>query len=350
MAESRRLTQQHIARLAGVSQATVSLVLNGNAAAQARIPAETRERVQKIIRETGYVPDPIARRMAKGTNRILGVFTYEPAFPDAHADFFLPFLFGIEEEAQAHQYDLLLLTGAGAAGGGRKIFSEENRLRIADGCIVLGKSFDRNELGRLVGGSFPFVAIGRRDDAGGPVPYVGADYAAATAELVRQARALGHRRLAYLGATGPAESTHDRWRGFQSALDQDLQLVMAEQDMALPEAALLDTLIERGATAVFCVELVDALRLEAAARARGLSLPADFSLMALGSHVRVEAHPTRFASFVIPREQMGRQATAHLIRRIEQGADEPVRQLLLPCQPIRGETLGPAPAHKQDKP
>src|SRR5215470_2492830 len=146
MAAPRRVTQFDIAKLAGVSQATVSLVLNGAENALARIPAETRERVQKIIRETGYVPDPIARRMAKGTNRILGVFTYEPAFPNAHADFFLPFLFGIEEEAQAHHYDLLLLTGAGAPGGGRKIFSEENRLRIADGCIVLGKSFDRDEL------------------------------------------------------------------------------------------------------------------------------------------------------------------------------------------------------------
>ena len=101
MPASRRLTQQDIAKLAGVSQATVSLVLNGAANALARIPPDTRERVQKIIRETGYVPDPIARRMAKGSNRILGVFTYEPAFPNAHADFFLPFLFGIEEEAQA---------------------------------------------------------------------------------------------------------------------------------------------------------------------------------------------------------------------------------------------------------
>ncbi|NML46099.1 LacI family transcriptional regulator [Ramlibacter sp. G-1-2-2] len=344
MPASSRLTQQHIARLAGVSQATVSLVLNGNAAAQARIPQETRERVQKIIRETGYVPDPIARRMVKGSNRILGVFTYEPAFPSAHADFFLPFLFGIEEEAQAHHYDLLLLTGGAGAPGARKIFSEENRLRLADGCIVLGKSFDHDELARLVAGSFPFVAIGRRDDAGGPVPYVGADYAAATAELVRQARALGHRKLAYLGATGPAESTSDRWTGFRSALGDDLQLVMAEQDMGTPENQLLDTLLERGATAVFCVELVDALRLEAAAHARGLSLPADFSLMALGSHVRVEAHPTRFASFVIPREQMARQATANLVHRIEHGGDAPVRQLLLPCQPVRGETLGPAPA------
>jgi DNA-binding LacI/PurR family transcriptional regulator len=341
---SRRLTQLDIAKLAGVSQATVSLVLNGGAEnALARIPKETRERVQKIIRETGYVPDPIARRMAKGSNRILGVFTYEPAFPSAQADFFLPFLFGIEEEAQARGYDLLLLTGAGQ-GAQRKIFAEESRLRIADGCLVLGRSFDRAELQRLVAGDYPFVAIGRREDAGAPVPYVGADYATATGELVRKARALGHRRLAYLGPTGPAESTADRWRGFQAALGEDMQLVLHAQESAGSDAALLDAVLHSGASAVFCVELADALRLEAAAGARGLRLPEHLSVMALGSHVRVEGSRTRFASFLIPREAMGRQATAMLVQRVEgSAAGAAVPQLLLPCEAIAGDTLGPAP-------
>ncbi|MDF2798353.1 MAG: LacI family transcriptional regulator, partial [Devosia sp.] len=64
MAASKRLTQKDIAQMAGVSQATVSLVLNGAPAAQGRIPDETRERVLKAIRDTGYVADPVARRMA----------------------------------------------------------------------------------------------------------------------------------------------------------------------------------------------------------------------------------------------------------------------------------------------
>ncbi|MEP6720544.1 MAG: LacI family DNA-binding transcriptional regulator [Variovorax sp.] len=342
MAAPRRLTQHHIAKLAGVSQATVSLVLNGADHSLARIPLETRERVQKIIRDTGYVPDPIARRMAKGSNRILGVFTYEPAFPNAHADFFLPFLFGIEEEAQARGYDLLLLTGAGE-GARRKIFAEESRLRIADGCIVLGKTFDRAELAQLMAGDYPFVAIGRREDAGGPVPFVGGDYATATGALVQQARELGHRHLAYLGAIGRAESTADRWQGFTAALGTDMQLVLQLQDTPAADGDLLDALLASGATAAFCVELADAVRLERAARARGLVLPADLSLVALGSHIRTEGSGTRFASFAIPREEMGRQATAMLVRRVEGSTAHATQQVLLPCEPIRGETLGPAP-------
>src|SRR3569833_293786 len=219
LAGKGRLTQRDIARLAGVSQATVSLVLNDAKAAAGRIPDETRERVQKAIRETGYVADPIARRMAKGLNRILGVFTYEPAFPSTQADFFVPFLLGIEESAQQLGYDLLLLTGASGSRGKRKIFHENNRLRLADGCVLLGREFDRAELKQLMSSDYPFIAVGRRDPIGGKLPpYVGADYVTATADLGQRARDKGHVRLAYVGPDKGAESSVDRWQGFDAGL------------------------------------------------------------------------------------------------------------------------------------
>lgn len=338
MASPKRLTQHDIARLAGVSQATVSLVLNGAPTALARIPQETRERVQQVIRTTGYVADPIARRMAKGLNRILGVFTYEPAFPSEQADFFTPFLLGIEEEAQAQNYDLLLLTGAGV-GNDRKIFADGNRLRIADGCLVLGREFDRAELKQLVSGDYPFVAIGRREDAGGPVPYVGGDYATGTRALVEKARALGHEKLAYVGPSGPAESVADRWVGFAATVAEGAELVLHVDDVGRSAGEILDAVLTCGATAVFFVELADAVRVEAVARERGLSVPDDFSAVVLGSHVRAARSHVQFASFNIPREEMGRQATAMLVRRIE-GAI-PIEQVLLTCKPVEGETLGP---------
>jgi len=73
-----------------------------------------------------------------------------------------------------------------------------------------------------------------------------------------------------------------------------------------------------------------------------LRLPQHLSVMALGSHLRAESSRTRFASFHIPREEMGRQATAMLVRRVEGGMAQAVQQVLLPCEPIRGETLGRA--------
>lgn len=330
------MTQRDIARLAGVSQATVSLVLNDAKAAEGRIPEETRERVHKAIRDTGYVADPIARRMAKGLNRILGVFTYEPAFPSAQADFFAPFLFGIEETAQQLGYDLLLLTGSAGPRGKRKIFHENNRLRLADGCVILGRKFDRAELRRLVAGDYPFVAVGRRDPVDTPVPYVGADYVQATADLVRRARARGHTRLAYVGPSRGPESSVDRWQGFTAELG-DAELVCHIPEVGGPAAAMLETIRSSGATVAFFTELADAVVVEAAARSQNLAIPADLSIVVLGSHIRPLQSGTKFTTYSIPREEMARRATAMLAQRIETGS--PGEQVLLPCQPVEGETL-----------
>jgi DNA-binding LacI/PurR family transcriptional regulator len=338
MAAARRLTQRDIARLAGVSQATVSLVLNGAISAEGRIPQETRERVNKAIRDTGYVADPIARRMANGLNRILGVFTYEPAFPSAQADFFTPFLLGIEEAAQELEYDLLLLTGA-AGGTQRKIFGNDTRLRLADGCLLLGREFDRGELARLVAGDYPFVAVGRRNDAGGLVPYVGSDYVSATAALVDQVRRLGHTRIAYVGPSEGAESTMDRWTGFSGAI-AGLDFVAHIPEVGHSGDENLDVLLASGATAVFFLELADAIQADEAARRRGLSVPGALSIVVLGNHIRAAQTGRRFTSFSIPREAMARGATQMLVRRVEQNA--PIEQILLSCEPVEGETLGPA--------
>ena len=143
----RRVTQQDIARMTGVSQATVSLVLNGRDDADVRIAPETRERVLQAIRSTGYVADPIARRLAARHNRILGVFTYESVFPAGLGDFYHPFLVGIEECAERVGCDLLLLTSAPVIDGRRRIFTQDNRLRLADGCVLLGRSLDPRRAG-----------------------------------------------------------------------------------------------------------------------------------------------------------------------------------------------------------
>ena len=332
-----RVTQRDIARIAGVSQAAVSMVLNGGESAVTRIPAETRKRVLTAIRDTGYVADPIARRMAAGRNQILGVFTYEPAFPSEQADFFAPFLLGIEEATQERGYDLLLMTGS--SGGQKKIFGENVRLRLADGCIVLGREFDRNELVRLVEGDYPFVAIGRREDAGGPVPYCGADYVSATTELVERAKQMRHRKLAFVGPDHGAESSVDRWTGFQAALTGDTEMVARLEAVAPSPDEMLQAILKSGATAVFFTELSDAVKVRGLARARDIDVPRDLSIVVLGRHERAAETGTRFTTFRIPREEMGREAARMLVHRIE--SDEPAGQVLLNCEPVEGETLAP---------
>ncbi|WP_433236736.1 LacI family DNA-binding transcriptional regulator [Streptosporangium sp. CA-135522] len=335
-ASSRRLTQQDIARMAGVSQTTVSLVLNNRADAGTRIPPETRERVLRVIRETAYVADPVARRLADRRNRILGVFTYEAVFPPGGADFYHPFLLGIEERAEEAGCDLLLFTGAGVSGP-RRIFSAESRVRLADGCVLLGRTVDRDDLARLLREGVPFVSVGRRDDAGAPVPYVGADYLPAVRALVERAVDLGHRRLAYLGPGAGAESSADRLRGFREAVAATGSGGIRTPTAGRTPDDLLDELIGAGTTAVFVEAWADGVAIVRAARRRGVTVPGDLSILALG----VPTRPVRvgFTGFRIPRREMGRRAVELLTEVLESGGTP---QELLPCEPVDGVTLAPA--------
>jgi DNA-binding LacI/PurR family transcriptional regulator len=397
---SERLTQRDIARLARVSQTTVSLVLNNRTAASARIPAETRDRVLKVIRETGYVADPLARRLLQQRNQILGVFTYEPVFPSASADFYHPFLSGIEESAEELGCDLLLFTSAPVTDGRRLVFHDNNRLRIADGSLLLGRRIPAEELSRLVAEKYPFVSVGRRDNPQLPdgtpavIPYVGADYTTATATVAARALQLGHKNLAFVGPGKGAESSADRLKGFHQVAPRGLHLppkapaerergaqgghgrgdapaelehgeparralrgarapedgsalgdpVPATNPLAPPaERAgravgdVLDELLGRGVTAVFVEDLADAAALAHVARGRGLDVPGDLSVVALGDASRPVDGDDEYSGFHIPRKEMGRRAVG-LLEALLSG-DESDPQQLLACELVDGSTL-----------
>jgi DNA-binding LacI/PurR family transcriptional regulator len=89
-----------VAKLANVSPAVVSMVVNQRKDSTIRTRPETVERVWAAVQELGYVTNPVARSLARGQNRILGVVTYEALFPLYQQSFYHPFLIGIEEEAE----------------------------------------------------------------------------------------------------------------------------------------------------------------------------------------------------------------------------------------------------------
>lgn len=339
------MTQKQIAELAGVSQATVSLVLNGREGNGVRIPDETRQRVLEVINSTIYVADPAARRLAGMSNKILGVFTYEPAFPNESADFYTPLLMGIESEAEKLGCDLLVFTSAPVEDGHRHIFQPNNRIGLADGCLLLGREIDRDDLVRLVAEDFPFVAIGRRDVD--DVPYVGVDYAGATTRLAQAALGKGHRRFLYLHVDSDSESVRDRRDGLLAAIgenpDASVQLLTGGADSVVTSfraAAPADRptviVIEEPAIAA---EVVDALE------AAGISVPSQVSVVVLGDTAGLRSDHRDFTRLQPPRSELGRQATVLLdeILSAETPLPDERRRILLDCPVALGATLAEAP-------
>ena len=334
-----RVTQRRIAELAGVSQTTVSLVLNGKEDS-ARIPEETRQRVLDVIRETTYVADPAARRLAGQGNNLVGIFTYEHAFPSETSDFYTPLLTGIESAAEQLGLDLLVFTSAPVVDGRRRILHERSRLRLADGCLLLGRVMDVDELQRLGESGYPFVAVGRRDVAG--VRWVGLDYATAAAELADRALARGHRTAVYVHLTFDAESSRDRRDGFVTRFERGGAQVSALQLADAGVDGVLDAVASAGATVLVVEDPTEAERLHAAAVARGVSVPSELSMIVLGERRRPEDQAIDFTRLSAPRVELGSAAVALLNQTLsaeEPGEDALPEQQLLPCAIVDGSTL-----------
>ncbi|MFJ8821085.1 LacI family DNA-binding transcriptional regulator [Streptomyces sp. NPDC102467] len=339
-----RPRQAEVARLAGVSQATVSLVLSARGDGKGpTISEETRRRVLDAAGSLGYVPDPAARRLAAARNNLLGVFSFTATFPTDVQHSYYPFLVGVEQEAAARGYDLVLFTGSSSGGAGATGPDALSRVRLADGCLFLGRHAPRAELKRLVADGYPVVHLGRREELEG-LAWVGADYVSASREVVAHLAELGHRRLVLVREDDDAPASTDRQQGF-------LEGLAAAGLASGPEAVLrcadpgreitaerVRELVADGVTA-FVAEETDTgaawRALSAAVQEAGLSCPEDVSLGLLGSPPADLAGGPVPMGFDIPRHRLGAAAVRLLAALV---AGEEAEEPLVACEFRSGHT------------
>ncbi|MBB5787848.1 substrate-binding domain-containing protein [Jiangella mangrovi] len=350
---TRRSRQADVAREAGVSQSTVSMVLGG-AAEHARISPETQRRVVEAARRLNYVAPLQPRSLGWLQGRpvaaplLLGVHTFEPIFPTSARDYYFEFLRGIEEQSGVEGCNLVLFTAAPDEDGVRRIYhGSTNSLRQATGSLLLGYHPHRDDLARLAQDGYPFVYIGHREVPGTEISYVGGDYRSGTGRIVDELVAMGHRTFAYLGDPARDEPQVDRWDGFSSALGR-FGLPVPEPAYDRPDeltAQWLDGVVDAGATVVV-VESVGLLRvLTAMAGLRGLSIPDDLSVVLLVDDPGGEIGGRSWASLQVPRNAMGRRAVRLLTSLITDPGGDYERQILLPCaQTLEGTVAPPRPA------
>lgn len=342
MRTHKRPRMVDVARLAGVSPATVSLVINNRLSGNVRIPPETQQRVLDAAQSLGYVADPVAQSLAGARNRLLGVFTFDAIFPVQFRDFYYPFLVGVERAAEELNFDLVLFTSTSAGGGKRRIYRQgANRLRLADGAVLLGSEEDKQEVQRLVDEQYPFVFIGRRELPGREISYAAADYAAATQELLSYLFSLGHRRIGYLGYRTTSESQNDRRLGYHRAfaehelpLDPDWISLCAGENLP----AVLGHWLKQGVTAVVAETGPFVSLLVESCEQLAIRAPQDLSLAFLGDLSVDLPWQLRPTTFEIPRQEMGAAAVRLLAELLAQEDAAAVRQVTLPCRLAIGDS------------
>ena len=345
-AGSRRVTQADVARLAGVSQATVSHVIASMESDSSRVSDKLRTKVMEAVALTGYVVNPIAQRLAGGRSGFVGVFTYEPIFPSQGDSFYHPFLVGVERAAETAGWNLVLFTGAAKTEGRRRMLADGVRsLSVADGCILLGLHYDSRDLAALLNEQFPFVFIGARQSDAGVVPYVAPEYEAATREVLDLLFANGHERVGFVGDLDPEQVNNVRLRVYRDVMasvgsEPGVFLDWPTGESAIKDpAALLRQVLDNRLTAVVTDNSGVAGLLLAEARAQGIRVPEDLSIAQLGDPEVVD--DIDWTGFRIPRDELGFEAVRLLADLIDGTADPEDLQRMLPCALVEGTTAGP---------
>lgn len=130
----KKPTQSDVARLAGVSRATVSFVVNNKDTKGIAISPETKQRVLDSVRQLGYVVDARAQSLRSGETKTIGVL-----LPIYENPFFWQILNGISEEAERAGYKLLLTDSTRTIKDKQQVVKELAEQRV-DGLIFVGRT------------------------------------------------------------------------------------------------------------------------------------------------------------------------------------------------------------------
>ncbi|TQS14482.1 LacI family transcriptional regulator [Microbispora hainanensis] len=326
-----------VARVAGVSQQTVSRVING----KARVSEATRARVLQVIAELGYRPNRLAQALAGGPVRSVTVLTSDTALYGAAAT-----LRGMEEAARTAGFSVgisVLERGSGQADIALRL----NR----PGEAVMVIAFDDAGVRalRALPADVPVTAaVERRPDDGPDDPWqIWLDDRAAAAHATRYLLSLGHQTVHYVAIPSSTSALPQRTQGWQDAL--------RAAGRPLPEPlpggwsprsgylAVRSLLADRSVTAILCGNDDLALGVMRAAREAGRDIPGDLSVVGFDDSPPSAYLNPSLTTVRLDFEGLGRACFGLLHRRLDPQNAAAVPAWSEPELIVR-ESSGPAPS------
>ncbi|WP_052668201.1 LacI family DNA-binding transcriptional regulator [Nitriliruptor alkaliphilus] len=330
-----------VAKRAGVSNTTASVVLNGKGE---RIPVATQRRVEDAAAELGYKANGLARSLRLQRSLTLGLISDQIAS--------LPFAGALIRGAQEAAWEagfMLVVVDTDADEERERRAIEDMRQRQVDGYLYA--TVYHQVLAPPAGlVDTPCVLVDARD-AGGRFTSVVPDDAGGAYDAVMHLAAAGHQRIGYLQNIADIPATSLRLEGYHRALadaglDRDDTLI----EIAVPEdraqsAEAARRLLDRPdrPTALFCFSDRAAAGALVAARRLELRVPEDVSLVGFDNlELIADWVDPGLTTMQLPHEEMGRWAVEQLVRLID-GEDGPPVQHLMPCPIVERGSVAPPP-------
>lgn len=341
----KTITIKDIAKLAGVSHATVSRVLNNSA----KIRPGTRERILTLVRDLNFSRNPSARSLSSGRKFAIGMLIlYDPFERRYPAEFLPAVLAGMTTELNAHGYNLTLFFDQIQEQRDQVPSRWLSRSHL-DGLFVLGLEREAAIAHKVASVTVPVVLVNQRimglqlssvianDEAGG--------YAAA-AHLLD----LGHTRIGFVEGVPHHGSNIDRKAGYQRALqergvpaDPSLHRVgLYEEDGGYRATnELLDA--HPDLTAIFSANDIMALGVYRAIKERGRRIPEDMAVIGYDDSVFAPVIDPALSSVRKPRTRMGQTAASMMLSLIDAGnAGLKPQEVVLPTELVIRRSTNPA--------
>lgn len=340
-------TSADVARLAGVSQSTISLVLNGQSS-KVRISPETRERVITAAAQLGYTPNHAARSLRQRSTRLI---TF--VLPTLENPYFLEIVSAAQREAASKGYSVTIISS-------RNELSEFHTALLLqgaayDGIIVAGhNNCAAPELVSLAKRGRAVVVLQEPSpDAG--ISSVSVDLEAGGYLATRHLINLGHRRIAHVTqALRNSETGRDRADGYRRALGEadipfDERLILVTDNSFDGGTAALERMlsVEPAPTALFAYNDRLAIGAMHGLRQRGIRVPEDFAVVGFdGIAVGRFMTPT-LTTIDSSREELGRLAMQAVIDSIEK--KDRRQEYILPVRLVVRESCGGNPAALEEQ-
>jgi len=339
-----RMLAEHL----GLSQTTISLVLNDSPSAKS-IPQETRDRVMEAAQRLNYRPNYFARSLRQSRSMSVGVLA-----PDLSEGYFTRVMSGVVEElTAAHYFDF-----TACHDWKRELIDQYPRMlveRAVDGFLLLNTPADSIEV------PVPVVAISAHSAAAN-VTNIVLDHHLAVQQALSHLYELGHRRIAFMRGPRAIPDSEFRWIAIQEVAKEigikiDPAHViridsagwsmktgyhpMAPEIGYKPMAALLEK--NRDFTAIFCFNDIAAIGAIRALKDAGLSTPGDVSVVGFDD-IQSAAYSTPSLTTVRqPLLEMGRRGAQVLLERIANREKEFASEIVMAPELIVRESTGPAP-------
>ncbi|MBQ3791049.1 MAG: LacI family DNA-binding transcriptional regulator [Lachnospiraceae bacterium] len=339
----RTITIYDIAEEAGVSPATVSRVLTGNA----HVRREKRERVQELIAKYNFVPNALAKGLSNTTTKSLGIVA-----ADIRNPFYAAVFMACEQAAERLGYTVGLFNSLG------KIENEEEQIerfrqQKADAIILLGGRVDDlvthtafAEHVREICRSTPVVVTGKLDRT--PCYNVRIDASNAMRQLMEHLFELGHERIALVGGRLDVTSTYEKYQTYSSMLhargirESGDYVVNGGYDYQSGYEGMNRLLkLKARPTAVVAINDFAATGILRSVVEHGLSIPGDISVVSFDNTYLSELSIPKLTTTDYDYDYFGRMIAETAIAAAE-GRD-PAPETRIETTLIVRESSGPAP-------